>query len=107
MLRLPSPERELRPHRSSASTPPVLTSVLTALIVNLFCPVTLFLKRIHPDEVTAVARQSLQIDANVSGVLVAQLPVFLQGLVDSLFELGRKVGLETHRRVRCAIQDFW
>ena len=45
-----------------------------------------------------IALQPLQIRANIGGVLVAQLPVFLQRLVDDFFELWGKVGIQPHWR---------
>ena len=46
--------------------------------------------------------QPLQVGAHLRGVLVAQVAIFLQRLVDDVFQLGRKVGIQPHRgnRVR-------
>jgi len=53
-----------------------------------------------------VALQALQVGTNVGGVLVAQVTVFLERLVDRVFEFRRQVGIqrigETGTRSRIA-----
>ena len=49
--------------------------------------------------------QPLQVGAHVGGVLVAQVAVFLQRLVDDLFQLRRNITIETNRRGRIRIED--
>ena len=52
-----------------------------------------------------VALQPLQIRSHVGCVLITQIAVFLQSLVDDLFQLGRHVGIQSHGRNRCPVQD--
>ncbi len=47
----------------------------------------------------------LQIGAHFRGVLVAQLAVFLQRLVDDVFQLGRHIGIQPHRREPGAFEN--
>ena len=90
----------------TVSTPPVSdVSTVLALVVNLF---SLLLPLFPEDDSSRViARQPLQIGTNVGGVLVAQLPVFLERLADDLFEPGGKVGIEAYGRdwLAVAMQD--
>src|SRR5208283_1536933 len=53
----------------------------------------------------AVPFQPLKIGTNVRGVLVAQVLIFLQTLVDDVFELLRQIGIETHGWRGCSIQN--
>ena len=52
-----------------------------------------------------VALQPLQVGAHVGGGLVAQAWVLLQRLVDQVFQLGRNLRIEPHRRDRRFVQD--
>ena len=52
-----------------------------------------------------VALQALQVGANVGGVLVAQVAIFLQRLVDDVFQLRWKVGIQSDWRNRCTIEN--
>ena len=47
----------------------------------------------------------MQIGANVRGILVAQVAVFLESLVDSLFELRGKIGIQLRGRRGGAVKD--
>ena len=52
-----------------------------------------------------VAFQALQIGTNVGGVLVAKIAIFLQSLVDDIFQLLWKVGIEADRRDGSAVEN--
>src|SRR5579872_1319095 len=52
-----------------------------------------------------VALQALQVGANISGALVAEIAIFLQRLVDDVFELGRKICVEADRSYWGPIQN--
>src|SRR6267378_7849378 len=52
-----------------------------------------------------VALEALQVRAQVGGMLIAKVGVFFQGLVDDVFETGRQVWIETHRRQRRFVKN--
>ena len=52
-----------------------------------------------------VAFQPLQVGANVCGMLVAQVAVFLQRLVNQRFDFPRNLGIELRCRCRVLVQD--
>jgi hypothetical protein len=52
-----------------------------------------------------IALQTLQVRAHIGGVEVAQVAILFQSLVDNVFELGRKVGIEPDGRRGRTIQN--
>ena len=44
-----------------------------------------------------VALQTLEVGAKLGGSLAADVPIFLESLVDDFFQLGRKIGIQTKR----------
>jgi hypothetical protein len=48
--------------------------------------------------------QPLQVGSHLRRTLIAQVPVFLQRLVDDVFQLGRNLAIESNRRRRIGIQ---
>src|SRR5205807_7693776 len=52
-----------------------------------------------------VAFESLEVSPDVGCVLIANLTIFLQCLVDDLFQLRRGVRVYSNWRHRCSIQD--
>src|SRR5580704_7506926 len=54
---------------------------------------------------TAVSLQSLQVAAHFGSVLISKVAIFLQRLIDDLFQPRREVGIEASGRGRHAIQD--
>ncbi len=69
---------------------------------------------VGPDKVTSlpalrvagirIPLQPLQVGADVCGVLITQIAVFLQALVDNAFQQGRQVGIQAHCRSGNAVQ---
>src|SRR5271155_201954 len=53
----------------------------------------------------AFATQALQVGAHIGGVLVTRLAIFLEGLVDNVFEFRRDIGIEAHGRHDGAVHD--
>ncbi len=53
----------------------------------------------------AVAIDPLQVGAHLGGILIAQVAVFLQRLVDHLFQPGRQIGIQPHRSNRKPVHD--
>src|ERR1700756_4035753 len=49
--------------------------------------------------------QTLEVGANIRSMLVAQVAVFLQSLVDDVFQLRRHIGIQPHKRYGCPVQD--
>ena len=50
-----------------------------------------------PESALRVPLQPLQVGSHVGGVLIAQIAVFLQRLVDDVFQLRRQVGIQPNR----------
>ena len=52
-----------------------------------------------------ITLQPLQVGSQVGRVLVAQVPIFLQRLVDDSLQLHRHFAVQPHRRGRALVQD--
>ena len=52
-----------------------------------------------------VALETLQLGAHFRGVLIPQVAVLLQRAVDDVFQFGRDLAVEAHRRWWCLMQD--
>ena len=59
--------------------------------------------RCHGTTAVGIALQALQVGSHVGRALVAQVAVFLQRLVDDVFQFQRQVGIQADRRNRGAI----
>ncbi len=51
--------------------------------------------------------QALKVGADVGGVLIAEVAIFLEALADDFFESGREIGIEAKRRDGSSIEDFF
>jgi hypothetical protein len=56
---------------------------------------------------TGVALEALEVGADVGGVLVAEVAIFLEAFADDFFELEREFGIEAERRRRFAAKNFF
>src|SRR5260370_42433386 len=52
-----------------------------------------------------VALEALQVRAEVGRVLVAKVTVLFEGLVDDVFEAGRQIWIQPHRRKRRLVKN--
>ena len=52
-----------------------------------------------------VAADALEVGLEVGRVLIAKIPFLLERGVDEVVEAWRRVGIEQHRRHRCAVED--
>src|ERR1035441_746730 len=51
-----------------------------------------------------VPLQPLQVGSHLRCALITQVAVFLQSLINDVFQLGRQIGIQSHGRNRCSIR---